>query len=141
MCEYIENFLIGLVSGIVSSAIVTVVFSFKEKKRKRKQGFNDDVQTFHRWILRIRNELEIAYKYGDVTFLKRTIEDEPIFNYFDDLTDESVKVKTEITEFVKNLVDIYSSTQIDEKHFKSDSGLLFKYSVDSLKFNKDKVLR
>ena len=138
MFEILENLMIGIVSGVLSSALVTIVFTHRDKKEKQLQGFKDDVQRFHRWILSARNELEIAYKYKDISFLKRTVEDEPILPYFDGLSDESVSAKIEATDYIRSLVDKYASNNVEENQFKADMGKLFKYSLNALKYSKAK---
>jgi len=124
MCDIFENLMIGVISGLLSSTIVTIVFTYLDKKEKQFQGFKNDIQIFHRWILRIRNELEIAYKYKDISSLRRAIEDEPILPYFNGLSSESISAKTEATEYIRTLVNEYDMNDVEENKFKADMGKL-----------------
>lgn len=137
MSEFWSDMLIGLISGVVSSTLVTLVFMWRDSKRTKKIGFQNDVQTFHRWILRVRNELEISYRLNDVSSLLRAIEEEPILTYFNNLSEESLVNKRQTTEFIRNLSN-YRNQKVDETKFKQDVGFLFKYSVEALKYTQSR---
>ncbi|MBP3519964.1 MAG: hypothetical protein J6J87_01305 [Oscillospiraceae bacterium] len=141
MCEILRDGLIGLISGIISSTVVTICFSIRDKKRREKEGFGEDVQTFHRYLLRIRSELDISYRLGDYSSIIRAIEAEPILYYFDNLSETSAKEKREISDFVESLKEKYGNEKdnnILKAEIIKDSSTLFRYSIDVLKFTKNR---
>ncbi|WP_028506205.1 hypothetical protein [Ruminococcus sp. FC2018] len=140
MCDVICNILIGLLSGIVSSGIVTIAYDKKTKKIEHERNFNADKQVYHRYILSIRNELFFAYKNNDYENLIRTIENEPIRDSFTNLDDESHKSIGEISNFISQMKERILSTgySMKEKDYKIYNGKLFQYSVHALKLEEVK---
>lgn len=136
MCSILENLVIGIVSGAISSYLVSLHLNRIEKKRKAEQDFKDDMQTYHRWILRVRNELEIAQKIGDSSSLLRAIEEEPILNSFENLSEQSIEVKKATDKFIHSLADQNGSHVCEDNKFKCDMGKLYKYSVEALKYTR-----
>lgn len=134
MCELLHDLLIGFVSGVLSSCIVSKYFAWKDKCKEIEKGFKDDVQTYHRWILRVRNELEISRRIGEFSSLYRAIEEEPILDYFKNLNENSLKNKQESAQYIRSLRDKYSRSSFNDEQFKYDMGMLFKYSVDALRY-------
>lgn len=134
MCEVLHDLVIGFSSGILSSYVVSKYFVCKEARKAKEQGFKDDMQTYHRWILRIRNELEISRRIGDFSSFYRAIEEEPILHYFGNLSEQSIHSKQEASRYIHSLREKYSQSSFDEEQFKRDMGMLFKYSVDALRY-------
>lgn len=138
-CDVILNLLIGLSSGIVSSWLVTIIYNKRIKKIQAKEKFKRDIQTFHRYILMVKKAVAIAYSTKDKTFLEIMVEDEPILYNFENLKDNNKEKKKEIIDYIKNIIDKFNKTDnIDETNYKAILGILYKYSVEVLKFKENK---
>ena len=139
MCSILENLVIGIISGAISSYLVSLHLNRIEKKRKAEQDFKDDMQTYHRWILRVRNELEIAQRIGDSSSLLRAIEEEPVLKSFENLSEQSIEVKRVTDHFIRALADQNGSQVCADNKFKRDMGMLYKYSVDALMYTSNQA--
>ncbi|MEY8367761.1 hypothetical protein AALA24_03225 [Anaerovoracaceae bacterium 42-11] len=145
VCEIVISLIIGIISGGISSFFVSVYlqkrWNEKEKlaeaermKQKNREDFEKEKQIFHRYIERIRSELLLAYKSCDYDYVFRTIEDEPIRKTFNKLSDNSDIEFKQIGCYIKNLREDLENKKLDEDGYKAKSGMLFKYSVQVLKF-------
>ena len=79
----IKDLIIGLVSGSISSLIVSIILKKQWDARELANGFENDKQAFARYIGKLREELLIGNKLKDYSFFLRTLEDEPIRNSFE----------------------------------------------------------
>ena len=138
MCETMHDILIGIISGLISSAIISALFYRYEHRKEQNQGFDQNVQTFHRWIRRIRNEVELSYRLQDTTSLLRELEDEPIVPFFEKLSDESQAKKSTIMNFIHEIHEKAETTSFSEQQMKYYMGMLSKYSIDALHFQQIK---
>lgn len=133
--DIIRDVVIGLVSGGVSSWIVSYFLKKKWDKQQHQISFERDKQIYHRYIERIRFELLTAQKSGDYDFVIRTIEDEPIRESFDNLSKESSEEIRSISDYLSELKEEVSSGAIGEKRFKIINSKLFQFSVHILKMS------
>ncbi len=145
VCEIFISLIIGIISGGISSFFVSVYlqkhWNAKEElaeaeriKQKHREDFEKEKQIFHRYIERIRAELFLAYKSGDYDYVFRTIEEEPVQKIFEELSDESKREISEIRKHIGELRDALLLEELDENNYKTKSGMLYKYSVQVLKF-------
>ena len=138
MCETMHDILIGIISGLISSAIISALFYRYEHRKEQNQGFDEKVQTFHRGIRRIRNEVELSCRLQDTTSLLRELEDEPIVPFFEKLSDESRAKKSTIMNFIHEIHEKAETTSFSEQQMKYYMGMLSKYSIDALRFQQIK---
>jgi len=134
-CEVLVNIGIGVVSGIISSILVTQHY----RRKEAIEDFVRDRQSYHRYILLIRSELFIAFQKQDKDSLIISIENEPILYSFSNMTERSAKDKSKIDEFIKKMRnELEKNSTINEEVYKRWHGMLFKYSVDALKLERKK---
>lgn len=134
MCDVLQNLLIGIISGLLSSFLVSMGLEKREKKNEHKRRFEADKQIYSRYIQSIRLELLLAYKSSDNDCLVRVIEDEPFRESFNNLSEDSSKKNKEIQEHIQKLKGEALNGQITEEKYKVMSGKLYQYSVWILKF-------
>ena len=70
----------GIVSGVISSFIVSEIYRRKEIKRERRFSFSHDKQMFSKYVGVVINELELYEKTGNNEYLLRTL-NEPRLSY------------------------------------------------------------
>ena len=140
MCNIFLNVSIGLITGVVSSFVVSVILKKYWDSQEVKKQFDLDKQNYCRYIQNIRLELLLAYKNGNgyYDYLIRVIDDPPIRDTFENLTDESKNTTHEISNYIDDIKKKISddSYKMSENEYKRTYGMLFKYSVDALKLRR-----
>ena len=133
MCETIRDIIIGLISGAISSLIISVILKKYWDNQEHKKRFLADKQVYSRYIQTIRVELLLASKTEDYDFLVRAIDDEPIRESFNMLSDQSKASIDEISTFLNELKNEALSQRIPPERYKVLNSKLFQYSVWVLK--------
>ena len=136
VCEgIIKDLVIGLVSGGISSWLVSIALKRYWDAKELEKQFERDKQAFARYIDKLREELLIGSKMEDYSFFLRTLDDEPIRFSFTKLDDESIVNAREIRIFLDNLKDKFEGkTILTEAERKSINSKLFKYKMDIIRF-------
>ena len=78
----ITDILIGLLSGMLSSWLVSECLKKKWDKEQQIKDFENDKQNYERYLGRLRYELFLGNKMKDYSFFLRAFEEEPIRNTF-----------------------------------------------------------
>lgn len=136
--EYLINALIGIVTGALSSWIVTIMFN----KKAEKMLFDREKQIYSRFIEKVRTELEASKEKENIDMVIRTINEQPYLETFSNLNDDSIAITQEIGEILDEINVNFRRKKFDRQRISHWNSRLLKHQIKVLKFkiktNKEK---
>ena len=145
----LRDVIIGLISGGISSWIVSIILKrrwdkkqkqidIEYKKQKLREEFENDKQLFCRYLLGIRSELFLAKKAGDYDFVIRAIDNEPFRRSFEYLSPKNSDEVLEIIGFLHDIKQAISTSEVTNLQYSEWYGKLYQYSVNVLFMKENK---
>ncbi len=127
--EILQSIITGLVSGCISSWLVTSLFKKKEEQALEMKQFLADQQEYLRYLQRIRTQMAICFhnrENADYSALIMEIENAPIVESFERLTEEEKEILHEAAEAIMVLRQCAETGDAGEPHvyYKCSSKLL-----------------
>ena len=130
--EYIISAAIGIVTGVLSSWLVTTMFN----KKTKKELFEDEKQLFERYINSLRTELSIHKNIDNINAIQRILEDEPILKTFAELSANDFQTKDEISDMFSSIKISCSNKNISNDDIDKWNSELLKYRFKVLQFKR-----
>ncbi len=145
MYEIIKDLLIGLVSGALSSFIITVCWHNKTTRINEKiedarlksqyiKDFSDDIQSLCRYLDRLRLELSFSDSEYKNQIILRLLEARPITSAFKHgMNADGLKVLEDLRKTTLDIEELAKKNTLDKDQCVIHSSKLFKFELDLLK--------
>lgn len=101
-----ENFMVGILSGIVSSSIVAIVLYIYEKRREMKLLYEQDIRLLSEYVRQLTHEIYAAIRTKSYNELGRILAKYPNLDYLKAKKLVSQKLVGEINEITITVVDL-----------------------------------
>jgi len=142
MGNLIGDIVIGLVSGLVSSTLVTLFFNWRAKKKEEAYRFEMDKQIYVHYIQRVRRQLSICVgheKYDNCEDLIMEIENSPICESFHNLPAAYNEVLNKSRKALNALMEqAQKGDAADPAVYHKYNPILLKTAIPVLKFERVK---
>lgn len=131
-----NEIIVGIATGIVSSLIVTQLYKVNDDRRERRLSFEHDKQMYSKNIGVIRNELDLYKLTNDTENIKRALEKPQIFASFtnENLSKDSLDIVGEGHQLLENLKeDFKKEDELPELKLDEYKRELFKKQINILR--------
>lgn len=143
--EFLQSIIVGLISGWISSWLVSHQFKKKAEESLQRQRFLSEQQEYARYLQRIRVQMHICLAVkgsDDCSALIMEIENAPIVESFKCLNQEQVKVIEKANEAINKVRKQAELGDAGEPHvYHEYAPTLLKCVIAVLKFPPPKMKR
>ena len=125
----------GLVSGVISSGIVTIIYRKKDRKQDFVRRFMDDKQSYARYLELTRNTLTRCHIEKNYTPMIGFDDAEPIRSTFSKLSGQDTQLLHDIQSTLDHLNQLTDHGKpLTEAQYREFDSKLLKYQIAVLKF-------
>lgn len=134
------NILIGIMTGIISSVIISEIYKNIEEKKAALAEFEDNKQSYSKYLGVIRNEIELFKNNNDITTLLRVLNEPRWYNGFKDtiLTDSDRTTLENTYKLLEDFEVYLRKSEINSLEMTKFSSRLLISQLDILKMKAQK---